>query len=146
MKFLMTYTMAKSFIASDALAEENLKRFKPGDTVSCEIKKVRNPKFHKKYMKMLSVAYGNIKEGLSYPNFDAFRADVACAAGFCDEKIGISGKPIRIAKSISYSNMDELEFEDLYNRSIDVILLHVLPVGTNKQDFENAVNEILGFC
>lgn len=106
----------------------------------------RNYKFHRKYMAMLQFALKHAKEGLEYPNFEEFRKEIAILAGFFYIKRGLSGKETKVAKSISFASMDDAEFEELYSRSIDIIILYVLPQGTDRNEFEGALNEVLGFC
>lgn len=144
MKILLKYSLGK-LVPHDAISEKGLENLSQGDVVICEIKKPRNVRFHRKFFSMLSCAHVHMKEGLEYPTFDDFRTDVTVAAGFYSLKTGISGQQIKVAKSISFARMDEIEFEQLYNRCLDVILLHVLPIGTERLEFEGAINEILGF-
>jgi hypothetical protein len=48
------------------------------------------------------------------------------------------------AKSISFGLMDEVEFEQLYNATVDVVLRRIL-TNYSKQDLENVINQLLAF-
>ena len=48
-------------------------------------------------------------------------------------------------KSISWSKMDESEFERLYSDVLDVILAEFL-TNWRRGDIDHAVNQMMGFC
>jgi len=59
-------------------------------------------------------------------NFDRFRKDIAILAGFYEATFRLNGDVRLEAKSISFHSMSEDEFEELYTKTIDVIVKHVL--------------------
>jgi hypothetical protein len=128
---------------------------KNGEIVSAEIKRPRNYKFHKKYFALLNYAFSiwepeepEFKSKLVNKyfgkNFDRFREDIICLAGYYDIVPTINGQVRPRAKSISFGRMDEDEFHELYSKTIDVILKHVLHNYTH-EDIDRVVEEIIGF-
>jgi len=126
---------------ADQVAKDYLKKLKAGETILVNVKKPRNIKFHRKYFALLSVAWENQEK---YEAFEAMRKEVIMRAGWFVEHHHLTGAISYEAKSIAFHNMDELEFDDLYNKSIDVILKHFMP-GGDADALQNAVDQILGF-
>jgi hypothetical protein len=60
----------------------------------------------------------------SYENLDDLRHDLTIASGFFTRRINIEGDEIKKPKSISFSSMDEFEFENLYNAFLSAITKH----------------------
>lgn len=136
-------------------AELIQQKLKTGDVVRADFKKARNGKFHRKYMALLTLAYDYFNpQPVQYrgqqitpaKNFDEFRRWVAVQAGFYDV-VGYPDGSVRVrAKSISFANMDDTEFHDLYSATIDVLLQNVLyGKFNNAADVDNAVNQLLGY-
>ena len=63
--------------------------------------------------------------------------------GHYDVVAGIKGARAQ-AKSISFSNMNEEQFNEVYSTMIDVILSHVLTNYT-KNDLNDVINKIVGY-
>jgi hypothetical protein len=108
-----------------------------GEQAEIDIKIVRNYKFHKKFMAMVKVCYDNQEQ---YNNFDKLRKDLIKSAGFYhDETNFITGEVTQEPDSISFSSMDDTEFEKVYNRVLDEILKFL---GCERKDL---VDELLMF-
>lgn len=131
----MRKTLSSVLEPADDVAREYLKKIRPGQDVRVKVTRPRNSKFHRKYFSLLNVVFDNQEK---YSSFDAFRAEVTMRAGFFTEHRHLSGRVSFQPKSISFASMDELEFGDLYSRTIDVLLEHFIP-GTDRADLEEAV-------
>ena len=138
-------------IPADAMTTEFLTTLKTGDVIHAEFKKKRNPKFHRKYFALLNFAFEHAEHGdYEYqgqkvePNFDEFRSNLAILAGYFKPVFDINGNVHLRAKSISFANMDELEFEGLYNKTIDVILKKVLK-NYSRDQLDDVVFQLMGF-
>ena len=103
---------------------EILDKIKAGEPVKITLKRVRNYQFHKKYFGLLSFAF-DYWEPDGEKNFDRFRKDIAILAGFYEQSVRLDGSIRTEAKSISFGSMSEDEFEELYSKSIDVIIKYV---------------------
>ena len=124
---------------------------KNGEVVSCEIKRPRNYEFHKKFMSLLTYAFGVWEPGkLEYhgkvvgKSFDRFRKDITILAGYYELTTDIKGEPKAEAKSISFASMEADDFEVLYSKTIDVILKHVLTNYT-REDVDRVIDNLIGF-
>ncbi len=151
MEVLLIKTPQGYFIPADEQFQESCKRFKVGQTIRADIKAMRNYKFHKKFFAMLDVGFDawepDQKEYKGMPaqkNRTRFRKDCTIAAGFYTTTYDINGNVKLEAKSISFANMDDDEFEKLYSAVADVLLQRVLRNYT-REDLDNVVNQMMGF-
>lgn len=126
---------------ADDFAIEMLKQIKHDEVVSADITKPRNLKFLRKYFALLGVAYDNQEQ---YANFDDFRSEVIIQSGFYTTLKHLDGTMSKQAKSISFARMDELEFSQLYQRTLDALISKFLP-GTDPNELARQADEILGF-
>ena len=81
--------------------------------------KKRNIKFHRKFFALMNMIFDNQEK---YNSIEHLRKDLIIAAGYYDTRFNFEGVEILEAKSMSFSSMDEIEFSELYNRIIDVIV------------------------
>ena len=94
-----------------------------GKTYSVDIRLVRNPDCHRKYFVMLNCAWSllpqSVQEG--FRSRENFRKYVQIAAGFSEPFFHPTEGFIDMPKSINFESMDELEFQDLYQKVRTVI-------------------------
>lgn len=157
------------FIASDDASKEIIDKIKIGAEVRCKISTMRNYEFHKRYFAMLQFAFDYWeppvievevktpfwrifgkpeKEIVTFEkNFDRFRKDVQILAGFRETVVNIKGEARFESKSISFSRMDETEFQQLYKAVFSVVWKLVLSQiqGMTEQEAHNIINQTLGF-
>lgn len=124
---------------------------KNGEIVSAEIKRPRNYKFHKKYFALINYAYSvwepaevEYRGEIAEKSVDRFREDITILAGYYETVVNIKGDVKAQAKSISFGSMSEDEFEQLYSKTIDVLLKHVFDNYT-REDVDRVVDELIGF-
>lgn len=124
---------------------------KVGEVVSAEVKRPRNYKFHKKFFSLLNYAFSIWEpEVANYDltkvgkNFDHFRENIIILAGYYEAVIGVDGKAHLKANSISFGNMGEDEFSCLYNKTIDVILKHIL-INYTREDLDRVFENIIAY-
>ncbi|MDF2185883.1 DUF1367 family protein [Grimontia hollisae] len=80
-------------------------------------------------------------------SFEAYRKWVAMEAGFFRIVVFPNGAVKKEAKSISFAQMDDNEFSELYRASFNVIWNHILHnYFESEADAERAVNNLLGFA
>ena len=108
---------------------EEKRKLKIGEVYFCEITKPRNYEFHKKFFALITLGFDNTD--LQMP-FEAYRAYITMKAGYADVFETPGGK-MALPKSISFSNMDEDEFNKLYHSVIQVIHKQT---GTDKETIE----------
>ena len=124
---------------------------KVGEVVSCEIKRPRNYKFHKKFFSLLNYAFSiwepetvNLDNTPVGKNFDHFRDNITILAGYYEAVMGVDGEAHLKAKSISFGKMGEDEFASLYSKTIDVILKHIL-VNYTREDLDRVFENIIAY-
>jgi len=112
-----------TFAPDDQQSLELAAKLKVGQVYRHEVKKPRNYIFHKKYFSLLNLAFENQER---YDLFEAFRDAITMQAGHYDSHISLTGTTVYKPKSISFASMEELDFDKLYSKTINVILKHVL--------------------
>lgn len=139
-------------LPGDLTTEEWIAKLKPGQSIHADFKRMRGYLFHKKYFSLLNFAFSHIEYGdIEYegvkvePNFDRFREDLTIMAGYYKPVFSLSGEVTPRAKSISFANMQQDEFERLYNASINVILKHVLK-HYDREALDGAVNQLMSYA
>jgi hypothetical protein len=136
----------------DEAAAGFIKKMKVGELAHSDFKRVRNYKFHKKYFALVMFAFDQWEPqgGLTYQgqpvmkNKERFRKDVAILAGFFESTVNLKGEVRLEAKSISFAQMDEIEFEALYSATLNVILSRVL-TRYSRADLDEVVEKLLRF-
>lgn len=120
------------------------RKLKLNEKYKVEIKKARNIKFHKKYFSLIKCAWLNLPERFDelYPHPENFRKAVQIMAGFYETYFLVDGTQIIESKSIAFESISEEEFQDVYNKVLDVILNNFFPEN-NREDFENEIYKFL---
>jgi hypothetical protein len=114
---------------------EIAKKIKVNSFYEFDFKKPRNYLFHKKFFALINLSYHNQD---TYNNIDDMREDLIIDAGFYRTTENKRGETVKKALSVSFSKMDEIEFNDLYSRVADVI---VKWLGIEKQDIVDNINQ-----
>lgn len=131
-----------------------IKNMEPGEIIKFTFKKIRNGKFHRRFFAMLNVGFEfweparkNKKyKGMAVTkNFDQFRSDILILSGFYVQTFNLKGELKLVAKSMSFSNMDQLEFERVYSSVCDVLLQKVLTTYKGRDELDEVVNRMIGF-
>lgn len=124
---------------------EEKKKLKLGQTYKAKITQPRNIDLHRKYFKLINLAweYQNEKTvDFFHNNIESFRKTVEISAGWCDTIYSISRKEwIEIPKSISFEKMDEFAFRELYD-SVKRVLFQVFLKNISEEEF---CNNLIGF-
>ena len=120
---------------------DKLKRIKDGMIIEVDYKKPRNPLFHNKFMSMVRVVFENQDQ---YETIEEVMDVIKVGTGHCNT-MEWQGAEIKIPKSISFGKMDELEFSNFYDRSVDFVLSRFLPTVT-KAELEEYINQIARYA
>lgn len=117
---------------------EEKKKLRLGETYSVEIKVARNVEFHRKYFAMIAYAWEFLTETevATFKTKDNFRKYLEISAGHCEVIFHPRLQEfVEIPKSISFSNMDETAFSDLYGRVKDVVF-SIIGGRVTEEEFE----------
>lgn len=98
---------------------ENAKKIALNEPFVFKYSKPRNYKFHKKFFALINLVYQNQER---YNSIDHLRKDLTIASGFYEIRYGLHGEEITEAKSISFANMTEEEFSELYSAFVDTVV------------------------
>lgn len=106
------------------------RRLKLGEVYKVSIKKARNYEFHKKYFALINCSweYLNAKQQAFFKdNVEVYRKTMEVSAGHCEVVYNLNTKQwVDIPKSIAFDKIDNVEFQDLYDRVKHVIFSAVL--------------------
>lgn len=155
MNFSIMKLASGLFAAYGTESQELAVRVKTGQLLSGNFTKTRNPLFHRKVMALFTLAFETWEEiapPVMYcgervlPNFDRTRKDLTILAGFSETTFRLDGS-IRVeAKSISFASMDEIEFEALFQKLIQVVLDRIYArTNMTEADLRAAVDRVLAF-
>lgn len=126
------------------LDAERLGKFKTGVAYPVEIKRSRNPDFHGKVFAFFNFCFEHWSGDREFMDeagqFDVFRRHMTVLAGYYDTFYNIAGEVRIEAKSISYANMEQQEFEELYSALIRVAVKRIF-AGCD----ESIENKLMGF-
>jgi hypothetical protein len=100
--------------------KEKFSQFPKDGYFEIKYTKKRNVRFHRKFFALLKIAYENQSD---YRLMEDLRRDLIITSGHYDEVVNfMTGEVYKIAKSISFSNMEETEFNLIYNDVKEVII------------------------
>ncbi|QLB40821.1 DUF1367 family protein [Mannheimia pernigra] len=127
---------------------KRLKSFQNGEQYEIEIKRQRNPAFHRKVFAFFNFCF-DVWSGChtdweyqdASAQFDTFRKHLTVLAGFYTQTWNLKGQVRIEAKSLSYANMEQDEFEQVYKALINAAIKHVF---NNTRD-ENIINQLYSY-
>ena len=134
MKISLVRTLSGFKTAYDSDFELS-KKIKLNEIYEYECKQTRNIKFHRKFFALINMVFQNQEQ---YTNIEHLRKDLIIESGNYDLRHDLNGVEIREAKSISFAQMDEIQFSELYNSVIDVIVKYF---NFDKQDIIDNVSQ-----
>ena len=149
----LTKSVSGGYFPSDPQTEDYSRMVRVGGTIHGNFKKVRNPKFHRKFFALLNFAFdrwepGEIdcKYGTPEKNFDQFRRDAIILAGYYHIVARMDGTARVEPKSISFTAMDENEFSNLYSAVIDVFLKRIPQLSEmSEEEINDVVDRLVAF-
>jgi len=111
--------------------KEKFSQFPKDGYFEIKYTKKRNVKFHRKFFALLKIAYENQSD---YRLMEDLRRDLIITSGHYEEVVNaITREVYKIAKSISFHNMDETEFSLIYEDVKNVIIRWL---GVSDEDLE----------
>lgn len=130
-----------TFVCTDDVSREYAAKIKLGEDLKFKFSKPRNLKFHKKFFAMLNLVLQN-QDRIDYSTTEQGLDRLLFAVMYVLKRGTFWGRNKEHFEraSISFANMGEIEFGQLYTETLDVCLKHFCPM--DKEDFER---ELLGF-
>jgi hypothetical protein len=101
--------------ASEADAEA-VRGYKVGLCYRAKVVKPRSYEHHKLAFALLTLTFSNLPEKYTgrWASLDSFRYGVAIDAGHCDELVSPNGEIFKVARSISFDALDQVEFQPIF--------------------------------
>jgi len=125
---------------------------KLGVVVEVEAVEVRNNQFFRKWFALLNIGFDNwepiptkIDGMVVEKNFERYRHDVIILCGFYNRVFRLDGSMRIEPKSVSFAKMSEETFQDLYSKTIDVLLKNVYNNKIDAEELERIVQKYLDF-
>jgi hypothetical protein len=134
MKLTFLKSVGGVLLPSDDECIESMNKIKNGTEIMIEYKQKRNVKFHRKAFALLNLV---LKNQDKYSNINDLLVEFKLKSGHYEEHITTKGKIIYVPKSIAFSEMDELEFNELYSKFIDIALQHF--ISMSKEELEQQI-------
>ena len=127
---------------------------KYGTVLKAKISEMRNGRFFRKWWCLAKFAFDHWefndyewKGQKIQPNFERFRKDLVILAGHADPVWNIKSELRMEARSISWARMSEEEFEDLYSKTITVILqsTYFSQSSYSEAELRQVIDQLMGF-
>jgi len=115
---------------ANRMNEESIWEMPEGELIEIRWKRPRNIDFHNKFFSMLRTAFSMQSD---FDSFEVFRSYILSKVGFARVVLTPDGAMIIEPESISFANMDEDRFEEVYSSVLDVLLKLY---GIKKEDVE----------
>jgi hypothetical protein len=125
--------------AADSLSAEALDSIKKGETVTASIRRPRNIKHHRKLWALLTVVF---EAQSQFATTQDLLGALKIATGLFETGQTVDKMPYIVPKSISFASMAQTEFEQWYERALEIILTRILP-GINRDELTDRVNDII---
>jgi hypothetical protein len=125
--------------AADPISAEAIAGIALRETVTASIRRSRNPRHHAKLFALLNIVF---QQQDQFATVQDLLGAIKLATGYFDLGKTIDGIPYCVPKSIALASMAQTEFEQFYDKAVQVILTKILP-NINRDDLERQVHEIL---
>ena len=116
---------------------------KEGEIYTCEIRKSRNLKFHRKFFALVRLTVDNLPHNLQdslhiYTEDDMltqFKIDLGLVSF-----VQVGNREVLKERSISFASMDETQFDGFYQRCLTLVLKKYL-AGTSRRDLLDNIEQ-----
>lgn len=124
----------------DQAGLDALAKMRQGTQVLIAMKRARNPRHHRLYWALMALIHPQQE---LYTTVEQLSNAMKCAVGWCDKITLKDGTIMAIPKSISFANMAQAEFDQFFERIIQLVVTKILP-GVDSQDLKNRLEEMIG--
>lgn len=131
------------FSLADEMSVENAKRFKVGEIYKAEVVKPRSRKTLGRWWVLCQMILDNTEDFRSKEQISDY---LKIRAGHSTSIVSKStGEIFHVANSISFDEMEEAQFQDLWQRVCDVVVADILP-GITHREIEYEIQRIVGLA
>ena len=132
-----------TFVIEGQDSIEACRKIKEGQAVKGTFSVPRSLGHHRLFFALLTLVYEAQEEPRLFPSVEALLECLKIALGHVREMKDLEGNLHFIPKSIDFASMSQGEFCQFFDRSVDVILKHILPNST-QEGLEEAIFQTLG--
>lgn len=128
--------------AADDEAKEVLRGWKIGTTLRAKVSRMRNASHHRKFFALLNTVWQACGE---YKTPESLLVNLKFRMGHTEEVLIVSsGEVLHIPRSISFAAMDQIEFDDFYERALAELC--DMAGGIEADSLRQTVLDQLGFA
>jgi len=131
------------FALADEMSVENAKRFKVGEVYKAEVVKPRSRKTLGRWWVLCQMILDNTEDFRSKEQISDY---LKIRAGHSTSIVSKStGEIFHVANSISFDEMEEAQFQELWQRVCDVVVQDILP-GITQHEIEYEIAKLVGIA
>jgi hypothetical protein len=120
--------------------EEKLTNINNGETIEIDIKKMRNPEFHRLVFRFLNIVFSYQDQ---FTDFEQFRRVVKWRSG-CYKEYMIDDKMFTELDSWNFEKCDEYQFKEIFKQIKTACWEKFIP-NFSEEDIQRAEAELLAF-
>lgn len=125
-----------ALVPVDEQGKDLLAAIRHGREVTADVKRARHPKHHRLFFAILKF----VVEHTDLDSIETAKSALKVATGEVDPIIdAMTGKTFFILRSIAWEAKGQDEFEDFFNRAVEVITTRWLPEGTSADDVRHEI-------
>ncbi len=106
-------------LPADEPSQVEFEKLRVHSAYKCDLKKARNPDHHRKGFAIINLIFDSQER---YLTMEAMLTELKLLTGWYTEHVRFNGELVYIPKSISFADMDQLEFETFYDRVLDLAI------------------------
>lgn len=117
-----------------------MRRIKQDEVVRAEIVRVRSPQQHRMYWALMTLIHPQQDQ---WPTVESLSKAILCAIGHGEVVESKAGVKWLKPKSISFGNLDQSEFNQIFNLAIKLVCEKILP-GVSDEELRREVQDMIG--
>lgn len=119
MKCIVKVSADRKLVPAYETDQDDFEKLKRGGYYKATLVQARNPDHHRKGMRLIRDVFENQD---TYETMEDLLIEFKLRTGWYTEHISLRGVVMYIPKSLDFASMDQTEFEEFYERAIDVAL------------------------
>lgn len=131
------------FIPADEASSELMRKYKVGEAYRAEMVRPRDGVAHRRYWALINIVLQNTEQ---FKSAELLHQYLKIRAGHCTPVVNKStGEVYLIPASISYSTLDEVEFQKVWRAVVDVVCEEIIP-GITEAEIEYEIQKVCGLA
>lgn len=131
-------TLGGSLSPMNEIGADTLRSVEVGDFVLVEIRRPRNPRFHRKFFALINLIYQN---QTIYTTIDDLLDAIKIYVGYYETLELRDGTKVARPKSIAFHKMDEAKFEQFVESVYQVVREKIIP-GVSRDDLAREMQDL----